>query len=126
MGDRLNWDITTLKVVLRGAIPRSQLTAEVVWAANGLAEVSIVNRGEQDEASPMTVLVQWADGSSVITMDGLNGYSPSSDRTQPGVIALTMSPVSADGRIAPGRNRKICWFRFSHEIPLSLQIDTRS
>jgi len=122
VGDRLNWDLSTLKVVLRGEVPRSQLAAEVVWLADGLAEVSLVNRGEQDESSPAMVQVRWTDDASVISLDGLNGYSPSSDRTRPGVVTLSVSQGAGDNRIAPERHCKIGWFRFSHEIPLVLQV----
>ena len=121
-GDRLNWDITTLKVVLRGKTPASCLTAEVIWSAEGLAEVRLVNRGEQDESLPSEVTARWTDESRVVAADGLGGYAPLAERARDGVIVLAAKHALAEERIAPGRVRKIGWIRFSHEIPLTLQL----
>lgn len=121
-GDQLNWELSTLKVVLRGAVPVSQLVADVIWSADGLAEVSLVNRGERDELLPSKIGVRWADDGRVIVADGLSGYSPLSDRARAGVMVLSAKPALAEERIAPGRSRKIGWIRFSHEIPLTLQL----
>jgi hypothetical protein len=123
-GDRLNWDMTTFKVVLRGEIPASDLVTEVVWPSEGLAEVRLINRGERDEFLPAVVFAKWKDEARAQTADGLGGYSFSTDEASPGVIALTASAAAAGQRLAPGRSRTIGWIRFSHEISLIAQITT--
>ncbi len=124
-GDRLNWNIATLKVVLRDEVPVSLLAATVAWSTDGLAEVALVNRGEQDEPLPLKVTAHWSRDVEAITADGLGAYSVSLDRAEAGKLVLTPKPIADAERIAPGRSRKIGWFRFSHEIPLTLQIVAR-
>lgn len=124
-GDRLNWNITTLKVVLRGEVPVSLLAATVAWSKDGLAEVALVNHGEQDERMPLKVTADWSRDFQAIASDGLGAYAPSVDRAEGGRLVL-IAKLAADGeRIAPGGSRKIGWLRFSHEIPLTLQIVAR-
>ena len=124
--DRLNWNITTLKVVLRDELPVSQLAVTVAWLKDGLAEVELVNRGEQDESLPPKVTVRWSHDFKMIMADGLGSYSLSMDRTDDGMLVLTAESAADGERIAPGHSRKIGWLRFPHEIPLALQIVARS
>lgn len=120
-GDQLNWRMSTLRLVLRGGLPVSRLAVEVNWTSAGLAELSLVNRGERDEVPLQEVRVQWADDGRVLTGDGLHGYSLLSDRTNPRAIALSAARGLTEERIAPGRSRKIGWIRFSHETSLITQ-----
>ena len=123
-GDQLNWAIATLKVVLHGGLPVAQLEVEVSWPLAGLAEVSVVNRGEQNALPPAKVIAQWSGEASVLTADGLRGYALAASPLKSGVIAMTAAPTVAEERIAPGRRRKIGWIRFSHETSLTAQIVT--
>jgi Protein of unknown function (DUF3142) len=124
LGDQLNWDVTTLKVALRGNVPASRLEAEVNWTSPGLVEVSVVNRGEQDESLPSKIIAQWADGGELQTGDGLGGYTPAFSEVRLSRVTLATAPIAAGERIPPGRSRKIAWLRFSHETFLNLQIVT--
>ena len=123
-GDQLNWDIATLKVVLHGGLPIAQLEVDVSWPLAGLAEVSVVNRGEQNALPPAKVIAQWSGEASVLTADGLRGYALAASPVKSGVIAMTAAPTVAEERIAPGRRRKIGWIRFSHETSLTAHIVT--
>ena len=121
-GDQLNWNLTTLKVVLAGNLPSSQLDTEVNWTTPGLAEVSVVNRGEQDEALPLTVTTRWTAAEHLQAADTLGGYIFATDPLRQGFATLVVARATIAERIAPGRSRKIGWLRFSHEIPLIAQI----
>ncbi len=124
-GDRLNWNITTLKVVLRDKVPVSVLSATVVWSKDGLAELVLVNRGEQDEPLPLKVTARWWGDFEAITADGLGSYLMSADGAGEGRLVLTAQPAADGERIAPGRSRQIGWLCFPNEIPLALQIVER-
>ena len=116
------WDLATLKVVLSGRLPVSRLVAEVNWTSPGLAEMNLVNRGEQDESLPAKVLTRWTDGSLLQAADGLGGYSLASDQIRAGLVTLAVAQLATGERIAPGRSRKVAWMRFSHETLLHPQI----
>lgn len=123
-GDRLNWDLTTLKVVMRGAEPVSRLMTEVTWTTPKLAEVNLVNRGERDEMMPSRITAQWAGAGNLQTGDGLGGYKLSVANGDLCSATLIGLPVTEGLRLAPGRTRKVGWIRFSHETSLHLQIAT--
>jgi hypothetical protein len=121
-GDELNWDIITLEALLDGKIPVSQLTVEVKWTAPGLAEICLVNAGEQDETLPAKILAHWAGNESPPLMDGLGGYAAALDSLRHGAVVLTSRVASIGAVIAPGRTRKIGWLHFNHETLLTSEI----
>lgn len=121
-GDQLNWNLVTLKTALRDKPPVSRLEVEVVWVESGLAEVSLVNRGEQDEKFPTGIQARWAGDETCRGADGLGGYQVDAALLRPQVVALTATSGVADRRIAPERRCKIGWMRFSHEIALTTQL----
>lgn len=107
---------------MRGAEPVSQLVVEVIWPSPELAEVNLVNRGERDEIMPKNIAVQWTGAGRLQAGDGLGGYELSTNGEKDGSATLCRKRAGAEGRIAPGRTRKIGWIRFSHEISLHFQI----
>lgn len=119
-GDRLNWDITTLRVLLRGETPASRLSVEADWLSPGLAEVRVVNQGERDESLPKAVAIYWSGDERVQTGDGLGGYALSSATDGVAGVTLTGMPALSTQRLLPGRSRKIGWLRFSHEVSLTV------
>ena len=121
-GDELNWDLITFNALLEGRTPISRLVVETRWTAPGLAEISLVNAGERDEALPDKILARWADGEPPQTMDGLGGYSTAFDSFHGETMTLTPRSSLAGKVIAPGRVRKIGWLHFNHETTLFSEI----
>ncbi|HUR56775.1 MAG TPA: DUF3142 domain-containing protein [Opitutaceae bacterium] len=117
--DRLNWDVITLETVLRGELPAKSLRAEVVWAEPGLAEISIINRGQTTEPLPPEVKIAWAGGERVVASDGLAGFFLEMHRGEAQAI-VRAADVPVDAFLAPGRHAKIAWLRFAHEISLEV------
>jgi len=124
-GDRLNWSVTTLKVLLRGGVPLSRLTVEATRSMAGAANVILMNRGEVDEPLPAKVMAHWNADAVVQAADGLGGYSMAPGNVVSSGVGLTRAPDAADECIAPGQTKKIAWIRFSHETPLAVEIQQK-
>ncbi len=120
-GDRLNWDATTLALVLRGQTPARALRAEVSWPEPGLAEIAIVNRGQTTEPLPAAVALRWSEDARVLAADGLAGFflETFGGRAQ-GIVRAARVP--ADASLAPGRKATIAWLRFTHEVSLEADV----
>lgn len=116
-GDRLNWDATTFATVLRGEVPVRALGVNVRWPESGLAEIVIVNTGGTTEALPREVTLRWAAEGRVLAADGLAGFFLETRGGQAQGI-VRAAEVPADASIAPGREAKVAWLRFAHEVSL--------
>ncbi|WP_414661250.1 DUF3142 domain-containing protein [Horticoccus sp. 23ND18S-11] len=116
-GDRINWDAITFATVLRGDVPVQRLDARVSWPEPRLAEISIRNAGETTEPLPRTVTLRWSDGARVVAADGISGFflETRGGHAQ-GIVRA--AEVPADASIAPGRETKIAWLRFEHDVSL--------
>ncbi len=106
-GDRLNWTWPTLTAVMDGRIPKPGLAVEVTQPQPGLAEVTLVNRGDADATTFERVRVEWRQD-RLLGADGMGGYGVDSFGngwclfTRPGRVAP----------IVPGERRTIGWLRF--------------
>jgi hypothetical protein len=118
-GDRLNWDMTTFRKVLRGEEPRARLNIEARWSERGLAEIVVENRGDTSEPPPGRVRVAWPTGGRLVASDGLGGYVPVLRRGESGLELKNDADVR-DELIGPGKRRAIGWLRFSDETKLEL------
>jgi hypothetical protein len=121
-GDELNWDMITFRAILDGRIPTSRLVVETKWTAPGLAEISLVNAGERDEALPEKIITRWAEGESPQTTDSVGGYLTVFDSFHRETITLIPRAPMTGKVIAPGRARKIGWLHFNHETTLISEI----
>ena len=97
------------------------MQATVTWSAPGLAEIALVNRGQTTEPLPVRVSVRWTGGARVRAADGLAGFllETRSGEAQGIVRAVNVPP---DAFLAPGREAKIAWLRFDHEVSMEVSV----
>jgi hypothetical protein len=122
--DRLNWDAITFATVLRGEVPRRELRINVEWTDAGVAVVTLVNAGQTTEELPLRIDLHGASAGRLVAGDGFGGFrlETRGDEVQ-GIVRA--AEISADASIAPGRQEKIAWLRFVHEIPLDASLPAR-
>jgi hypothetical protein len=122
-GDRLNWDVRTLVAVMRGEQPQARLGATVAWSMGdaGLAEVYLENAGEMTMPLPVRVSVCWPESTRVSALDGLAGYALKSAVSEGGAT-FALEAIRRRAALPPGRRLRVGWIRFSHEIPLHIEI----
>jgi len=111
--DGHNWPLPTLLAVLAGKTPQARLETEVSWSEPGLAEVSLVNRGETRVRTLPEIALTWSG--TPLASDALGGYRLE-DKT------LRPSSTIEGGGLAPGQRRPIAWLRFSHETPFTASL----
>jgi uncharacterized protein DUF3142 len=116
VGDRLNWTAPTLRAVMAGRAPRSQLHAAIREPEPKLVEVDLVNAGETDVPWPAAVRLRW-QGGPPSAADGLAVYKiVKADR---GGIDLA---GSATGLLRPGERRTIAWVRFATRTEVQVEL----
>lgn len=116
-GDRINWAAPTFATVLRGEIPERALAVHVRWTEPGLAEIVVANTGGTTEPLPRAVTLRWPVEARVLAADGLAGFFLETRGGQAQGI-VRAAEVPADASIAPGREAKVAWLRFAHEVSL--------
>ncbi len=120
-GDRLNWDFSTLQVILQNGLPVPQLTVAVNWPEPGLAEISVVNTGQITEPPPAQVSLQWPVNSPPQAADALGGFRLDLKNAENQAVLLNAN--AAPGVfLVPGSRLPIAWLRFAHATPLDAKI----
>lgn len=107
-GDTRNWAPVTLRAVMAGRAPRSELRTEIRSPQPGLAEILLVNRGEAALPWPSLLHIRW-DSDTLIAADGIAGYRLL--RTGPREARLARPPDAARA-LRPGERRIVAWLRF--------------
>jgi hypothetical protein len=105
-GDRLNWSGPTLAAVAAGRTPAPRLVAEWHATAEGLAEISLVNRGDGDFAGPVRLAASWRDAHR-LGADALGHFAITAETARS--LRLTAPAL----RLAAGQRRPAGWLRLS-------------
>jgi hypothetical protein len=108
-GDRLNWSWPTLSAVAAvaaGRAPSPRLVVELHATAAGLAEISLVNRGDGDFAGPVRLAASWRDAHR-LGADALGHFAITAETARS--LRLTAPAL----RLAAGQRRPAGWLRLS-------------
>jgi hypothetical protein len=105
-GDRLNWSWPTLAAVAAGRTPSPRLVVELHATAAGLAEISLVNRGDGDFAGPVSLAASWRDAHR-LGADALGHFAITAETARS--LRLTAPAL----RLAAGQRRPAGWLRLS-------------
>lgn len=105
-GDRLNWSWPTLAAVAAGRTPAPHLVVESHSTDSGLAEISLVNRGDGDFAGPVRVAASWRDAHR-LGADALGHFAITAETARS--LRLTAPAL----RLAAGQRRPAGWLRLS-------------
>lgn len=107
--DLMNWPLSTLRAVMAGNSPRSELRIEPVPRGESLL-LELANHGEQAEPLPDKVTVQWSAG-SLQAANALGGFQLLRPDKEPQLI-FQLAPATTPFReINPGQRRVIGWLR---------------
>ncbi len=115
-GERLNWSWPTLRTVMTGRAPRTELRTLQREPEPGLVQIDLQNAGEAAVPWPAAVRIRWR-GKAPIAADGLAVYRlvPAKD----GEIRLEGSGA---GLLRPGERRPIAWLRFAARTEVEVEL----
>jgi hypothetical protein len=121
-GDRLNWSPTTLRAVMNGRAPRTDLRAAIRTPEAGLVEVDLVNAGEAEAPEPAAVRLRW-HGAPPLAADALAGYRLHlPPRSDPNGALLEAAEGSRARTLRAGERRTIAWLRFAGPEKVEVEI----
>ncbi len=106
-GDRFNWTPAALRATLQGRAPARRLEIAVRRPSPGLAEIDLVNLGDNAEPAPERIELRWS-GTPPVAGDGVAGY-----RLAPSFQNLELDDVTSPALQLPGERRTIAWLRFN-------------
>lgn len=120
--DRNNWPWATLLAVMQGREPRTSFQARINGRPPGpgpvqLADLSVFNDGEIDEAPAVTVVATWSTGARAIA-DALPGWTVRVEAGQ--ALFLPGNPISP--RLPPGASRAMGWLRLEPAATIHVEI----
>ena len=116
-GDTLNWRWPTLAALLDGRAPRESLRTVTRRVEPGLIEVSLVNEGELDLSTRLSVAARW-QAARLVAGDALRGF----ELLEAGASAAEFQTKSSPCRLSPGDRRIVGWLRFDREVEVELEI----
>jgi hypothetical protein len=115
--DNLNWRWPTLGAIIAGRVPRENFHAVARRVEAGLVEISLVNDGELDISSRLTVEARWP-AARLIAGDGLHGFELADQNGS----AATFQNQSSNFRLPAGETRVIGWLRFAADREVQLEV----
>ena len=108
--DRLNWSAATLRAVMEGREPRAELTARVRRTKEGLAELDLVNSGDDGASLDVTVSAKW-QGARLVAADSIGGFRVAD--VSCGEVRMQAGRLTRLEQIPPGGQRQVGWLRLS-------------
>ncbi len=115
--DNLNWRWPTLGAIIGGRVPRGSFHAVARRVEAGLVEISLVNDGELDISSRLTVEARWP-AARLIAGDGLHGFELADQNGS----AATFQNKSSNFRLPAGESQVIGWLRFDEDREVQLEV----
>lgn len=120
--DRNNWPLATLRAVMAGRAPRSSFSIRVNGAPPKrdpalLADLSLFNDGETDDAPGGEIVVTWPPDASAVA-EALPGWKVRLEASR----ARFARRDDAGARLPPGAERAIGWLRLEPAAPIHVEI----
>ncbi|MFM1770000.1 MAG: hypothetical protein RJA22_2529 [Verrucomicrobiota bacterium] len=115
-GDRMNWAMRTLEVVMAGRVPQAELHAQVRRPQPGLVEVDLSNVGTADHTGPVRIDLRWTGGRRLAS-DALGGFDLAEDGA-----GLRCQSGPGFHRLRAGEIRTVCWVRLDQEREVILEL----
>jgi Protein of unknown function (DUF3142) len=116
--DTMNWHWRTLAKVMSGIVPAPTLAAEIHATEDGVADVTLVNSGNEDADTDVVVTVQW-DGGELIAADALPGFEKIDPTGRPKELRFA-------GRIhlRPQQQASLGWIRLNDNREVHAHVET--
>jgi hypothetical protein len=115
--DNLNWRWPTLGAIVAGREPRESFHADAHRVEAGLVEISLVNDGELDISSRLTVAARWP-AARLIAGDGLHGF----DLVEQNGFAAKFQNQTSNYRLSAGEKQIVGWLRLDQDREVQLEV----
>jgi hypothetical protein len=118
LGDTLNWRWPTLSAIVAERFPRESVRVESRRVEPGLVQISLINDGELDISSRLTIRVRWPDA-RLVAGDGLRDF----ELVDGGPSAAKFQPRTQPCRLLAGETQGIGWLRLSEDREVQIELD---
>jgi hypothetical protein len=117
-GDTLNWRWPTLGAIVAERSPRESMRVESRRVESGLVRISLINDGELDISSRLTVRVRWSDA-RLVAGDGLRDF----ELVDGGPSTAKFQPRTPLGHLPAGEAQDIGWLRLSEDREVQIELE---
>ena len=118
LGDTFNWRWPTLSAIVAERSPRESMRVESRRVEPGLVQISLINDGELDISSRLTIRVRWPDA-RLVAGDGLRDF----DLVDGGPSAAKFQPRTQPCRLPAGETQGIGWLRLSEDRKVQIELE---
>ena len=116
--DTLNWRWPTLGAMVAERFPRESVRVETRRVEPGLVGISLVNDGELDISSRLSIRVRWQNA-RLVAGDGLRDF----ELVDGGPSAVKLQTRTELWRLPAGETRVIGWVRLSEDREVQIEMD---
>jgi hypothetical protein len=117
-GDTLNWRWPTLGAIMAQRSPRESFRVATRRVEPGLVGISLINDGELDISSRLTIEVRWHDA-RLVAGDGLRGF----ELVDGGPSTVKLQTRKQPCRLPAGETQDIGWLRLSEDREVQIEME---
>ena len=118
--DTLNWRWPTLGAIVTGRFPRESIRVETRRVEPGLVGISLINDGELDVSSRLTIQVRWRDA-RFVAGDGLREF----ELVDGGPSTVKFQTRIEPCRLPAGVKQDIGWLRLSEDREVQIEMERK-
>jgi hypothetical protein len=118
--DILNWHWPTLGAIVAGRSPRESVRVETRRVEPGLVQVSLINEGELDISSRLSLRVRWQNA-RLVAADGLRDF----ELVDGGPSTVKFHSRTKSWRLPAGGNQAIGWLRLSEDREVQIEMENQ-
>jgi hypothetical protein len=115
--DTLNWRWPTLGAIVAQRFPRESMRVESRRVESGLVRISLINDGELDISSRLTIRVRWPNA-RLVAGDGLRNF----ELVDGGPSTATFQPRKGPCRLLAGETQVIGWLRLNEDREVQIEL----
>jgi len=118
--DTLNWRWPTLAAIVAGRSPRESMRVETRRVEPGLVGISLINDGELDISSRLTIQVRWSNA-RLVAGDGLRAF----ELVDGGPSTVKFQTRIEPCRLPAGEEQVIGWLRLSEDREVQSEMERK-
>jgi hypothetical protein len=118
--DALNWRWPTLSAIVAERFPRESIRVETRRVEPGLVGISLINDGELDISSRLTIQVRWRNA-RLVAGDGLRDF----ELADGGPSAAKLQTRTQPCRLPAGVKLDIGWLRLSEDREVQIEMERK-
>jgi hypothetical protein len=118
--DTLNWRWPTLSAIVAERCPRESFRVETRRVEPGLVGISLINDGELDISSRLTIQVRWRNA-RFVAGDGLREF----ELVDGGPSTVKFQTKTEPCRLPAGEKQVIGWLRLSEDREVQIEMERK-